>query len=308
MAIAINWVDRNITVDKFRVYRASTPILDGALPAVLAEVPAGTYSYLDLTAVRNQVYHYRVSAVVGAEETLSANMPLAYMPYTGPGPQQLLRGDWSLGTFGRMKAEDLFTAAELCSMQKNALILPATDSRMMTSWIKMVYNGKILFVPDQCVSYSGGNWTWADLYKEGLVYGQDDPSTWSAQLKTTYGVIPQNFQVTNGKDVFVVRLPGSRVGALTASAVPANQYGGEFDFINAPLFLQRVLASNIASMDDIVLIGSAQLIFTKDVTTTAGDTVIIRGTGIAQPDQVTTALYNGTVTFYSWRPILELVL
>jgi hypothetical protein len=305
MSLTLNWIDRNITVDKFRIYRANSVILDGALPAILAEVPAGTFTYADTTAVRNQVYHYRVSAVVGTEETLSADMALAYMPYTGPGPQKLLRGDWSCGTFGRMNPEDLFGVNELIAMVNNPIFTPATSTWLYTCWIKMVYNGKIIYFPDQAVSYSGASWTWADLYKAGLVYGADDPSTWSAAAKSTYGTIPQNYIATKGSDNFIVRLPGTRVGTLTGSAVPANQIGGEFDYLIAPNFQGRVQSFTMPALDDLI-IGPNEWLFTKDVTDTAGATTIIRG-HTSQPDGLTTAALAGAYGYYCWRPVLELV-
>jgi hypothetical protein len=311
MSLTLNWIDRNITVDKFRVYRADSVILDDALPAMLAEVAAGIFTYTDTTAVRNQVYHYRVSAVVGTEETLSSNMPLAYMPYTGPGPQKLLRGDWSCGTFGRMSPEDLFASSELVAYINNPLITNNAAGLGITCWIKMVYNGKILFVPDQgvCFAYSSGL-SWAELYKAGLVYGTDDPSTWSAAAKSTYGTIPQNYVMAKGTDNFVVRLPGTRVGTLTASAVPANQIGGEYDYIMAPNFQGRIQNFGVAALDDLVLAGINLNVYTKDVTTTAGGTIILRGgDGTTAPDKVSTNVignYNAVYTY--WRPVLELVM
>jgi hypothetical protein len=308
MSLTVNWIDRNITVDKFRIYRANSPILDGALPAVLAEVAAGVFTYTDTTAVRNQVYHYRVSTVVGTEETLSSNMPLAYMPYTGPGPQKLLRGDWSCGTFGRMNPEDLFGVNEMLAMVNNSLFSQAPVAQLYTCWIKMVLNGKILFFPDQSISYSGAAWGWDDLYKAGLVYGADDPSTWSAAAKSTYGTIPQNYIASKGNDNFIVRLPGTRVGALTGSAVPANQVGGEFDYLIAPNFQGRVqaMAANLPALDDITLAVNEWLL-TKDVTDTTGATMIIRGHS-SQPDGLTTAALAYRYGYLCWRPVLELIL
>lgn len=310
MSLTLNWTDRNITVDKFRIYRANTVILDGALPVVLAEVPAGTFTYTDATAVRNQLYHYRVGVVQGTEETLSTNMPLAYMPYTGPGPQKLLRGDWGLGTFGRMPAEDLFGAAELISLV-NAPGLPLPPSNAtVTAWLKIVYNGKIMFIPDRSVSQGLSVWSWAELYKAGLVYGTDDPSTWSAAAKSTYGVVPQAMTILKGSDSFIVRLPGTRVGALTGSAVPANQIGGEYDFVMAPNYQNRAQSFGGPSLDDLVHATTVENAFTKDVTATDGGTCILRGpNGTAIPDGViTTPIGNNSAVWGFWRPILELVL
>lgn len=310
MSLTLNWVDRNITVDKFRIYRATTPILDGAVPAYMAEVAAGVFTYTDSTAVRNQLYHYRVGTVQGTDETLSANMPLAYMPYTGPGPQKLLRGDWSLGTFGRINAEDLFAASELVSLVTTFNFPLPPVAQTTVTWIKMVYNGKILFVPDRSISQALAVWSWADLYKAGLVYGTDDPSTWSALAKSTYGTIPQAFTVTKNEHSFIMRLPGTRVGTLTGSAVPANQVGGEYDYIMAPNYQNRSLNYGVPSLDDLIHSSTNENAYTKDVTDTTGATCILRGPNAgATPDSVlTTTLASVSAVWGFWRPVLELVM
>lgn len=310
MSLTLNWIDRNITVDKFRIYRATTPILDGAVPAALAEVASGVFTYTDSTAVRNQLYHYRVGAVQGTEETLSANIPLAYMPYTGPGPQKLLRGDWGLGTFGRINAEDLFAPSELVALANYPAIAVAPLAVLATTWIKMVYNGKILFIPDRSISQALAVWSWADLYKAGLVYGTDDPSTWSAAAKSTYGVIPQAFTISKGEHSFIMRLPGTRVGTLMASAVPANQAGGEYDFVFASNYQNRAQNFGVPTLDDLTPASVNENAYTKDVTDTAGGTCILRGpNGGAPSDSVlSTTLASLSAVYGYWRPVLELVL
>lgn len=300
MSITINWTDLNLTVTKFRVYRQTTPILPGALPAVLAEVAAGTYTYIDTTAVRNTLYYYVVSTVVGTEETLSANMPLAYMPYTGPGPQKLLRGDWSYGTFGRMNPEDLFGALELISLcGLPAAMYTAGAGWLFTCWTKIVANGKILYIPDLAVGYNYGSLSLGVLYGLGLVYGTDASSTWNAAMKTSMGTIPQNFQLNKNADNFIVRLPGSKLGAVT--------FGGELDQVISPMFQQHVQTFSGAAVDDLLYAGNLYAI-TKDAVDSTGNSVIYRGGVGTQVDQVYIAAWTSTSVQYSWRPVLELVL
>jgi hypothetical protein len=204
-----------------------------------------------------------------------------------------------------MPVEDLFAAADLVTLCGLNPSLPAL-SNIAKSWIKMVYNNKILFIPDLSIANGGANLSWADLYKAGLVYGNDDPSTWSTYAKNTYGVIPQAFTVQKGSDSFIVRLPGTRVGTLTASAVPANQVGGEYDMLFAPQYANRTLQINPIQLDDVVYGNNAQG-FTKDVTTTAGDTTIFRPDASSIPDAVGTNTLGYSYVYNSWRPVLELV-
>jgi|CEGF01.1.fsa_nt_gi hypothetical protein len=76
MAVELVWTDLNGSEDGHRVYRSDTPILDGSLPAPLAELGPDETGYVDTTTVPGEVYHYRVSAFKGAVESLSVEIQI----------------------------------------------------------------------------------------------------------------------------------------------------------------------------------------------------------------------------------------
>jgi len=301
MSIKLTWLDRNVTVDNFRIYRSSSVIVDGALPAVLATVPAGTYSYTDTTALRNTVYHYRVSAVTGADEILSSDMALANMPNVGPGPQALLRGDWNCGYFGRMPIENLFSQAEmraLCGFSG------AGQNENPSYWLKFVYQGKILYFPEASLVTGIA---WLSIYQAGLVYGNIPSANWAAGVKSSYGTIPQNFQISNGVDSFIVRLPQVR-SSITATATDTpSLITGEVDLCFASCFQNRtLLAANPtlpANVDDLI---SSSITFMCMDTYTAGSDIVRGGNGF-DPIQSNPYANTGTAIGTTWRPVLELI-
>ena len=202
MALKLTWDDKNLDVDGFRIYRSDTFIQPYALPPPLTTVGPGIFEYVDETAVRNKPYHYRVGSFKGTEESVSQDRILCNMPYTGPGPQQLLRGTWESGFFGEVLTKDLFNNIDLI----NGLSISNSGVLPDTNWLKFVYKGKILFFPIKGIAYVSK----ANLYKAGVVYGNEDQSNWATYLTTTYGVVPQSKILQKDQDIFLVRLPKSR--------------------------------------------------------------------------------------------------
>lgn len=301
MPIKIDWTDPN-TADDYTVYRANTPIADGALPAALAVVPGGTLTYTDSTAVRNQVYYYRVASRKGTEVALTPNKVLAYMPYTGPGPQALLRGDWNFGYFGKLTMADLFSSQE-CKLFAGNIPSSATENTdAALGWFKFVYKGKILFIASQAVFL---NLTWETLYRAGVIYGNFPSADWAPYAKTTFGTIPQAKSVVRGEHSFVMRVPTSRAVMSSTSGAAADQVGGEYDLILPYVFQVRQFpdALGIRQMDDIV--NGSWITFSTDLQTS---TCINRGSG-QNVDALNVSLTTGAVhSQHGWRPLFELVL
>jgi hypothetical protein len=301
MGIKIDWSDPN-AADDYTVYRAAAPIPDGALPAALVTLPAGSLTYTDDTAVRNQLYYYRVASRKGTDVALTPNKALAYMPYTGPGPQALLRGDWNFGYFGKMPMSDLFSAQE-CKNYVGSITASSTENTAADlGWLKFVYKGKILFIASQALY---NNLTWEQLYRAGVIYGNFPSADWAPYAKTTFGTIPQAKQVTRGDHSFIMRVPTSRAVMSSTGATAADQTGGEYDLILAYVFQNRFYAEalGIKTMDD--LTNGSWITFSTDL---QNNICINRGSG-TQPDALNVSLgTNGVHVQHSWRPLFELVL
>jgi hypothetical protein len=301
MPIKIDWSDPN-SADDYTIYRSVTPIADAALPASLAVVPGGTLTYTDNTAVRNQVYYYRVASRKGTEVALTPNKVLAYMPYTGPGPQALLRGDWNFGYFGKMPMSDLFSTQE-CKNFVGTIVAGNTENTAADlGWLKFVYKGKILFIASQAL-YSNINWEL--LYRAGVIYGNFPSADWAPYAKTTFGTIAQAKTVNKGDHQLIMRVPTSRAVMSSTSAVAADQIGGEYDLILPYAFQIRSFpeALGIKSVDD--LINGSWITFSTDL---QNNVCINRGSG-TNPDALNVSLTTAaTHPSHGWRPLFELVL
>jgi hypothetical protein len=295
MSIKFKWVDRNAVVDGFRIYRSTSPIVDGALPAPLAEVAANVFEYTDTTAARNVLYYYRISAYQGAEEVTSLNKVLAFMPYTGPGPQTLLRGDYKAGFFGELLLEDIITIDDF----KNIYGLTwALSSIKPTTWLKFVVDGKILFWPNDggfFVSISATN-----IYSAGLMYGTNDNTLYWSSLKSGQGIINQVRPFTKGDHVFVPRMPIARADRRDVSTLTLS--GGELDTVIGLAYLGRTnLATYPNALADYTH-NNGMYFFTQDCAT--GNVGVVRGSG--QFDSSVVPALTTTNNIYSYRPVLEL--
>lgn len=304
MSIQIDWIDRNATVDSFKIYRATTPILDGALPAPLTTVAGNVFTYLDTTAPRNTVYHYRIATVIGGVETLSANKPLANIPYSGPGPQKLSRGDYAFGVYGRLNIDDLFSPTEMVKF------MGWTTANVLTTakyWVKYVVNAKVYFIPDNALASSIPNGL-RGIYAAGAMYGNDPTNTYMPTLTAQAGIVPQAKVINRAEHQFMVRLPGSRLGAAPATLDPANQVGGEWDQYIAPMFVTRATPGTIPQYGDEVFITS-QYYYTKDAQTSSSTYVVCRSGGSI--DGVFASglgADQGAQASHFWKPVLELTM
>lgn len=304
MPIRIDWIDSNGAGADMSIYRSTSPMLDeGNLPAPIAVVPSSNNFYIDETAVRNQLYHYRLATpgVPGSQETvITPNKPLAFMPYTGPGPQKLLRGTWECGYFGRLSVGELFSAADMIDY---AGVAGMVENTAANEWHKFVYKGKILFFPKFPLA---STFTWRALYEAGLVFGDIPNSQWPAYAKTTFGTIAQNRKITKNEHSFIVRCPTSRANPLNTGSTTADITGGEVDRFISQVCRIRVYADpeGRPQVDDVDY--PQFCFFTTDLLTTGF--CINRGYNQG-PDYINVGL-NSTVTnpAHGWRPVLALEL
>lgn len=72
--ISLTWTDVCSFEQGFRVYRSTTPMDAGALPAPLATLAANATSYVDAGLTPGQTYYYRVGCFYGASEVVGAEL------------------------------------------------------------------------------------------------------------------------------------------------------------------------------------------------------------------------------------------
>lgn len=205
MSITVNWA-AVAGVTGYVLYRnAGSPVNMSSLPTDKVDVGSGITTYTYPTGVNNTVYY----VVVGAKKadgtiTYSDQIPTGYFPDSGPGPVNLLRGDWSFGYFGEVPATELFVGSELY----NALIanaganaIPPTSNPVITVYQKCIVNGRILFFPDQVYS--------ASTVTPALMIG-------SKLIVTDGDYVNKGVLVNKNGYEYVARLPHATTGALNA--------------------------------------------------------------------------------------------
>lgn len=200
MSIILNWKQQpGQTLDSIEIYRYVNPrqsVNPVAPGEPIVTLPGNTTTYEDKTTEAYKTYQYRIVAVKGTEKVMGLPIVQGDFPMTGPGPQELIRGDWHRGYFGTLTNEEFI----LNHVELNGLIGFTAWNQAPTLFHKFVFKGRILFIPDT-MTRSGT--TWNDQYQQGLAWGTDD-----------YGYPPQGLsnvtqRRTFNKDGFeyVLRLP-----------------------------------------------------------------------------------------------------
>lgn len=226
MSTRINWTNPNANFTEIRIYRTDVPFDEANIPSTpIATLTEGT-TWLDTTTLQNVYYYYTIGVVVQGELLLSPAKKTIHMPYTGPGPQELVCGDWSRGYFGVVPASEIFTPSELCGFCK-----VGGANTTAWRWVKFVRNGKILFINLNATT-NGKYITWNNLYNLGLVYGTNDDGP-----DTGHGNSPVNQLkvVTKGEHSYIVRLPRA-LDTPDYSAGPVVSGSGEIRTLFLPMF------------------------------------------------------------------------
>ncbi len=76
MSIKIDWTDPNPLETGYKVYRATSPLVIGSMPAPLTSLPANTTTYTDAAVTNGTTYYYRISAYDGVGEQFSAQISI----------------------------------------------------------------------------------------------------------------------------------------------------------------------------------------------------------------------------------------
>jgi len=211
MSIKIDWLP--MTADALTLYWSDSPFTWSALPATKVVLGPTDVTYTDTTVPDRSVRYYMLEAVkAGATTQYSQCMQYGNFSKTGPGNNTVLRGNWNAGYMGFVPTAQMLTISQLRTAVAATGVGGAPADSTMTGWYKFVFNGKILFFPNN-ICCTQGTATWSQLYNLGLVYGVDGPGAAPFSL-TAVGAQPnipttvnQKKVVTVGSDSFLVRLP-----------------------------------------------------------------------------------------------------
>lgn len=304
MRITLNWVDEGVAVDNYVVYRSLTPIAIDNLPAPLAILSGNQKTYTDTQVNKNTLYCYRVSGKKGGEEAVSTQYKVSCVPYTGPGPDKIIIGDWEAGLFGTVNLEELIDPTLLAARVMADVV--TTQRNLATVWWKMAYQGRVVFFPD--VSLLTGI-SWEGLYARGLVYGATPTEEIPAAVKSKYGVVAQDIPFVIGERSYLVRLAASRPDLANLGTTLSDQIGGEYDKVYASMYQKRIQdsLSTLPMFSDCSVSDSVGC-FSRDIVDDLANKIITRRTsGAPLYGDVMDVSVTIASTLHAWKPVLELV-
>ncbi len=202
MSIKLDWtLPVGQTLDSVVIYRDIAPISIVALPSPLATLPGNADTFEDTTVALGKVYYYMVSLVAGPNQSYSSNYEVGHFSTTGPGPQDLMRGTWKRGFFGVVTEEEMFSWAEIKA--QCGFTTPPSQPKT-NGWLKLAYNGKVLFWP---LNVYSNVMSFKEVYDRGCALGEDTVGTFPpGWVMTGYNTV-QNKKMTRDGFEFLVRLP-----------------------------------------------------------------------------------------------------
>lgn len=168
MRVRLSWLNRNLKSAQVDVYRSST---SQAVPPESDKIASGINAsvgyYDDTTALYGVTYYYVFRTYNGtATPIYSTPRQVKVLVDTGPGPAELLNGDYNLGYFGKLLYNEIGTTTDFAT----AVGLTISSQNQPLYWDKWVRKGKILFVPRGTLGTTAGTWA---VYNAGCMYGTD---------------------------------------------------------------------------------------------------------------------------------------
>lgn len=294
MSITLKWTNPAV-VDEVQVFRSDTPLAAGQLPVgePVIKITDKTAIYVDNNTVQNKYYYYILAFKTGDDVVYAPQSVAINMPYTGPGPQTIQCGTWERGFFGQVAATELFSNQEI-----QALIGIGTAYTPAQSWLKMIWKGKILFVPMLRVIAGTG---WNQLYLAGCMYGVSGPGP-----ATGHGLTPtdQLKVISKGDHDFILRTPRACSTLDYSWNGNAKDVDGEWINMVASCYLSNNLAPALDLADYTTgNFDTSAAVLAEFVTTNAAFSSNSPGT-VSAPSSTAVRTSASNI----WRPILELVL
>lgn len=208
MGIKLTWTNDNAQASGINIYRSEAPFGIDNLPPVHDTAAPDAVQYTDTSVEFDKVYCYRVGVVASdGDEVIGELKSFTSLPYTGPGPQEMLAGNaHAVGLFGVLNQEEFLFNNELAL----AAGFSGADNRIFNQnnqtqrWVKVVFKGKILFIP---INGIVNDVSWEELYKLGLVYGDN-----TTGLAPVGDPVVQDARITVDTSTFKIRLPKGAVG------------------------------------------------------------------------------------------------
>lgn len=168
MSLTVNW-NAATGADKYRIYRAKAKFTNATLPTDVTEVANTVLSKTYDDSVRNTTYWFAISSVdSNGVETIGEAFCLGYFPESGPGPKTLLRGDWTFGYFGEVNVTDILSQNQIKAALSEKNVNPNFLNTLFDKYHKFIVNNKVLFIPNNYLTYAGQTTTLAMYAAHGF--------------------------------------------------------------------------------------------------------------------------------------------
>lgn len=223
MGIKLNWPSlAKENLDSIEIYRSNAPVSRDNPGTPLVVLASDATNYEDETVRNKSIYYYRMASVKGGVRGWGENKQEGYFSETGPGRTVPLRGNWDSGWMDYIPTAQFIDGAGLRAKIGDGKLAGGNP----TSWYKLCYKGKVLFIPNSyALSLSHDT-----AYAYGLLFGEDGVG----QLPSgPAGNVNQRCVVEIGGLQYLVRMP--RVSSqptteyvLDASTAPGSEF---FDLI-----------------------------------------------------------------------------
>jgi hypothetical protein len=264
----------------------------------------------------NTVYYLRIAIDRGSDTFLGINQIYGYFATTGPGPQQLVRGTWEAGYFGRVAAADIAVQSTLLTALGFSGGGGPNSDVQVSHYYKFALNGKIIFVPCGSIRWSI---TWDQIYALGLMYGVDGTGLdLHPSPSNLVGVNQKKIVTLNGNNFLVRTFKGANRptnAMLTDWNTPtAWVEGSEWDLTMGRINTNGTLAYNTGALWDDNL---AQLTAPTAVAPTNQGTITQHITGTVINNRISlvrgpVGIIDGAIQgtpqgqLTTWTPMLEL--
>ena len=307
MNLTLRWKNRNAQPVTVTIHRGTAPLDPANLPAPIATLTGGEDTYTDNDTVRNTLYYYVFKTEGNGDTVISRNYPMRAVRHRGHGPTELLTGDYQLGYFGKISAQEFCGTADL---RRAIGIGGGTVTEYVPGWHKFVRNNKILFIPDKVLVK---NVAWSQFYAAGAVYGKDDTGPAASPSNKV-----QDAKITIGGYTYRIRLPkGISEDGIDGGNGSTNVAGPgticEYNDLVYPLMSFTPPGQRLYNVQQVTPLAfgmpsTVYGILCQELVTDNPARNIHRGTSVASRDGA--ASYSSTpiaVANFGWLPVLELI-
>lgn len=305
MQLRLKWVNPNIIPTEVSIYRSDAIVDVSTLTTPLVTLPGTTDTWLDPSVVRDATYYYYWKVTTSDDTVWSAPFKVIVVPYSGPGPQEIIYGTYDLGYCGVLTWQELFNATDLVAATGVPINVAAADP--LVFWVKMVRNGKYLFIPRTAL----GTTTFTNLYNRGCVFGVSGPGPWQPSAAK----VDQLNIVEKGIHRFIVRLPtgaddrNNPTRTVASNATVAIRRYSEAADVIYPIYSTVTNSQRMPALSNTIIPSILNTLIPaqesyNNLALSALNYVGGTGGNGATVENLTTASFT---TVYSWFPILELI-